>query len=101
MVSTIATVHIHLIVVVSLTGIVSHGQIHPEKENSIGNSKQSYGILMERCPKLVKPILRHVFNRLLVKSIFSETKGKKNIGSFGVMLNDGSGDIIKIYYWLR
>ena len=63
MVSTIATVLIHLIVVVFHTGIVSHGQILLEKENLIGSSKQSCGILMVRCPKLVKPILRHVFNR--------------------------------------
>ena len=61
-VSTIAMGLIHLIVVVFHFGIVSHGQIHPEKENSIGNSKQSYGILMVLFPKLVKLILRKAFN---------------------------------------
>ena len=62
-VSTIATVLIHLIVAVFHFGIVSHGQTHRGKENSIGNLKQSYGILMVRSPKLVKPILRQAFNR--------------------------------------
>ena len=60
-VSTIAIALIHLIVDVFHIGIVLHGQIRRVKENSIGNSKQSYGILMVPYPKLVKPIQRSVF----------------------------------------
>ena len=60
--SIIVMVRIHLIVAVFLTGIVSHGQIHQEKENSIGNLKQSCGILMVRYLKPVKLILRFVLS---------------------------------------
>ena len=62
MASIIAMVLIHLIVAVSLTGIVSHGQIHQEKEDLNGNSKQSCGILTVPCPKLVRLIPRFVFS---------------------------------------
>ena len=60
--SIIVMVRIHLIVAVFLIGIVSHGQIHQEKENSIGNSKLSCGILMVRYLKPVKLILRFVLS---------------------------------------
>ena len=84
MVSTIATVLIHSIVVVFHTGIVSRGQIHQERENSTGNLKQSYGILMVRCPKLVKLIQRHVFTGHFDWSILLSTRVIAMVGPIKV-----------------